>query len=150
MQECLKISYQPSRRLFSEIMHTICDSLCIVVVWNRSFIHVLQGCVNGIGTITRSPRYPWNNEYGWIEDPKPQIIHNTPITIQYKTNPSTYFMEHTVPGVVCHAYISFILTRVFYEKKASIEEATYAQGLVVLNEINMDRIAHLWWGILRW
>ena len=27
------------------------------------------------------------------------------------------------------------------------EEATYARGLVVLNKIDMDRIAHLWRGI---
>ena len=34
------------------------------------------------------------------------------------------------------------------ETGASIEEATYARGLVALNKINMDRIAHLWWGIM--
>ena len=32
--------------------------------------------------------------------------------------------------------------------RASSEEAIYACGLVILNKIDTDRIAHIWWGFL--
>ena len=64
---------------------------------------------------------------------------------------SSYLIGQLHPITVHRTVVTlliFIYTFGLSPTRASIEEATYTRNLVVLNKINMDRIAHIWWGIM--
>ena len=96
------------------------------------------------------PDFSQNSFFPWPSTKFPDFcqVWNFPDFSLTAGHPVYWFEDDNKIKYKCFHNHHKTRNNIINQTRASSEEATYVRGLVVLNKINMDRIAHLWWGIM--